>query len=181
MGEFTWGDLFGSLALLGSLLGWLLSRRSAKAASLAAARAEERAERSADSAERSALAQERLSRLFETYLNHQDRLAVGAAQPGPRRRAILGGAPRPRGARWTLDRDPGGRATLTNLGDTARHVRLRGEATSTFEAPEPLDVLGQGESATVVAVGDWQAGTPTLVVTWEDEDGDQQVWRRVLP
>lgn len=181
MGEFTWGDLFGSLALLGSLLGWLLSRRSAKAASLAAVRAEERAERSADSAERSALAQERLSRLFETFLSREERRGVGAAQSGTRRRSILGGAPRPRGARWTLDRDPGGRATLTNLGDTARHVRLRGEATSTFEAPEPLDVLGQGESATVVAIGDWQAGTPTLVVTWEDEDGDQQVWRRVLP
>ena len=41
--------------------------------------------------------------------------------------------------------------------------------------------IAKRTGATVVAIGDWQAGTPTLVVTWEDEDGDQQVWRRVLP
>lgn len=182
MGELTWGDVFGGLALLGTLIGWILNRRAAKAAAADAKKADERADRAAGAAERSADAQERLAQLFSEFLTSSEREAAGVPETGAAQGVKIHESARQRSVHWTVEREKGQRYTLVNLGGTARNVRLRSENALSLEGPqEPVDTMSTHDSISFVAFGSWQTGTPALIVTWQDEDGTPREWRRVLP
>lgn len=172
-----------ALALLSTLVGWIINRAHNRRVTAAAERAERVAERSAVAAERSAAAQERVAQAFSDFLSRQERAA--ADEEGPRAAASgeAGDAAKQSDpVRWTVDRRDDRSYILTILRGNAHNVRLRAANAVRFDGPDgPIGRMTPGDTQSFLAVGSWETGVPQLVVTWEDADGTQREWRRVVP
>lgn len=170
-----------ALAVLGTLVSWIINQAHNRKVAAAAQRAESRAERSAVAAERSAAAQELVAQAFSDFLSRQERAEDGADVP----RASVSAEPSDVSServRWTVDRHKDSQYTLTILRGTARNVRLRADNAVRFDGPDgPIDEMTEGGTTTFVVTGSWQTGTPELVVSWNNKDGIEQEWRRVIP
>lgn len=185
--------ILSALAAVGSVIGFMVNRRDVRRSRRDAHAAAERADSAVDEARRAADAQERIAETFSDMLSRAEKrdqrqwsqaispdrlthagnpyMGPGGSLPGP-----------PTQVHWTVDRIKGKRFSLRNLGTgTARNVRLLAENTVRFDGPEgPLTIEGHSGDTSFLAIGSWQTGTPELVVTWTDDQGDHE-WRRVLP
>lgn len=187
------GVVIAGLALIWSVVGYMLNRRRAGDAVSRAAEAERTAERSADAAERSAAAQERMAETWSDMLSAQEkrdraqwsRMLRQASRPrngpGPFEFALDDPGPRP--VHWTVDRVRDRLFTLRNLSlQTARDVRITAENVVRFDGPEDGVDIGPGSEVPFSAFSAWGSGIPELVVHWLDDSSDEpHEWRRVLP
>lgn len=182
--SIAFGSLVVSaLALLWTLVSWIVNRAHNRKVAAAAERAERLAERSAVAAERSAAAQERVAQAFSDFLSRQERAAADDEGSRTAASAEVGdAAERSDPVRWTVDRRDDRSYLLTLLRGSAHNVRLRAENAVRFDGPDGLSGrMTPGDTQSFSAVGSWETGVPQLVVTWEDADGTQREWRRVVP
>jgi hypothetical protein len=71
---------------------------------------------------------------------------------------------------------------LENVGTApASNVVLSSLNAVRFDGPPEPRSMGPGESVEFQAFGAFGTGTPELVVTWAEADGEPQSWRRLLP
>lgn len=171
-----------ALALLGTTVSWIINQAHNRKVAAAAAQADRRAERSAVAAERSAAAQELVAQAFSDFLSRQERAAVSVDESRASHSAGASSiAERSAPVRWTVERHDREYA-LTLLRGDAHNVRLRADHAVRFDGPDaPIPHMADGATAAFQAVGNWETDPPELVVTWEDADGTEREWRRVVP
>lgn len=183
-----------------AIVGWARANRDAREAKNQAERAHIASQQSADAADRTAVALERMSELFEQSLSRAEKRdqrqwspsRSTARPPSGMGYETRGGAPwagPPIAAppepvvHWTVDKVKGGLHTLTNLGPaTAYDVTLSCENAVRFDGPDEPQVVEMGQAIQFRAFGSWQTGISELTVTWRDTpDGDLKRWTRLLP
>lgn len=158
------------IAIVGIGYTWWANRITKRDAAVA----QEQAQQSLAVAKEAATAQRRMADALEKMLEKQDRHTAESAV-GQRDSAVG----------WQVSSADGDGYVLTNVGSApAYDVHLTASPAVRFTPPRrPAgDRWGPGESAEFAAVGSWQTGTPTLVVTWRAREGGEQYrWERVIP